>query len=73
MLLDYVGGGNLKQLIHSCGNLNEQVIKTIAFSIINALETFQCYTNNAYGTLYPSQILLNDDGTIKVHLVYYIE
>lgn len=61
-----MNSGNLKQLISSCGNLTEPILKTIALSLLSALETFHKNSNKAYGTIFPSQILFNDDGTIKV-------
>ncbi len=67
-MLDYVNNGNLKQLISSCGNLHESALKIVALGIVNSLETYYTYTNKAYGTLYPSQILFKDNGTIKVIL-----
>lgn len=72
-MVDYMNKGNLKQILNNCGNLPEQIIKKIAYSLIEALTIFQNTTNKCYGPIYPTQVLFDAEEKIKVLIILILK
>ena len=65
IILEYVSGGTLQDLINRGGSRNEQVLKTIAFSATKGL-SFLHKRKLIHRDIKPNNILLSLDGKVKL-------
>lgn len=67
ILLDFVEGGNLKNLIYNMCGLPETCVSIIAKGILPLVETI--HDTSFHGGLVPSQILIGMDSNIQVKII----
>jgi serine/threonine protein kinase len=74
VLLDYNRNGCLSRLINNVGCLPENILGKLSWQLIRAINFYHTKTNQAYGGLFPSQILIGENEEFKVSLfILYIK
>lgn len=66
IVMDYLAGGSLQNLLESVGSLPESAIQSIALQIIEGLESLHTKCHIAHCALLPSQVCFDHDGQVKV-------
>ena len=68
IVTDFMNAGSIENLFDSVGALPEAVIRDIALGVLKSLQEVHLKAKCSYGQLFPSNILLNLKGRIKLNI-----
>lgn len=68
VVMEHLNAGSLENLLESVGALPEQVLLEIATKLLQCIKELQDGIGIAHGCIVPSQVLLDQNGKIKLNL-----
>jgi len=66
LVIEYMNGYSLQDLINTVGCLNEEILRNIANQILEAFEEYNDNFLSDYGQLCPCEVLFTKEGIVKV-------
>ncbi len=73
LILEFMNGYSLQDLINTVGCLNEEMLRNVANQVLEAFEEYNDKFLADYGEFCPCEILFDKEGKIKVkqHILLY--